>query len=63
MKLEQEQWNDLGWASDVLAGRGDEYDSYEIAKDMLSTLSGHGATSELRSAATSVLTNSTKAAA
>jgi hypothetical protein len=53
--LETEQWDDLQWASDVLAGRGDHHDSTSSATSMLQQISIRGATQQIQHAASVTL--------
>lgn len=40
--LEKEQWADLSWACDVMAGRGDQHDNLASAHNMLQSISVSG---------------------
>jgi hypothetical protein len=53
--LVKEQLNDLHWATDVLSGRGDEHDNSASAINMLSALAKHGATQQIKQAASVML--------
>jgi len=53
--LETEQWDDLHWASDVLAGRGDQHDNRSSATNMLKQISISGATRQIQHAASVTL--------
>lgn len=53
--LETEQWDDLHWASDVLSGRGDQYDNTSSATSMLQQISISGATRQIQHAASVTL--------
>lgn len=53
--LEQEQWEDLNWASNVLAGRGDGCDSLSCAHNMLQSISVNGVTQKIQHAASITL--------
>jgi hypothetical protein len=53
--LEMEQWDDLHWASDVLAGRGDKYDNLSSATNMLQQISISGVTQKIQHAASVTL--------
>lgn len=55
MTLEKEQWDDLHWAADVMSGRGDANDNTLSASNMLESLSAHGATQQIRHAASVTL--------
>ena len=57
--LEKEQQEDLMWAQSVLDGHGCDCDDPGAACNMLSALSQHGVTTEIRSAATNSLLNYT----
>lgn len=53
--IEQEQWDDLSWAGDVVSGRGDTYDCTQSAVSMLCDLTRFGATQQIRHAASVTL--------
>jgi hypothetical protein len=53
--LETEHWDDLHWASDVLAGRGDQHDNTSVATSMLQQISISGATQQIQHAASVTL--------
>lgn len=53
--LEKEQWADLNWACDVIAGRGDQYDNLSSAHNMLQSISVIGATQQIQHAASVTL--------
>lgn len=53
--LEAEQWGDLHWACDVIAGRGDHYDDLSCARNMLQAISVSGATRQIQHAASITL--------
>lgn len=55
MSLESEQWSDLHWAADVISGRGDQNDDKLSADNMLQSLFAHGATQQIRHAASVTL--------
>ncbi len=59
--MECEQWCDLHWATDVIAGRGDSSDDLLAATNMLRTLVKHGATMQIKSAAWLAIDTSMKA--
>lgn len=53
--LEQEQWEDFNWASDVMAGRGDSCDNLSSAHNMLQSISISGVTQKIKHAASVIL--------
>jgi hypothetical protein len=53
--LETEQWDDIDWASNVIAGRGDKFDSLSSATNMLQQISIKGATQQIQHAASVTL--------
>jgi hypothetical protein len=53
--LETEQWSDLQWAHDVLAGRGDVHDNMSSAHNMLESISVNGVTQKIKHAASVTL--------
>ncbi len=53
--IETEQWDDLHWACDVIAGRGDHYDAASSANNMLQSISVNGATQQIKHAASVTL--------
>lgn len=53
--MENEQWADLHWACDVIAGRGDQYDSVSSAHNMLQSISVNGVTRQIQHAASVTL--------
>lgn len=53
--LETEQWADLNWASDVIAGRGDRHDNLSSANNMLKSISVSGVTLQIQHAASVTL--------
>lgn len=52
---ETEQWADLNWACDVMAGRGDQHDSLSCAHNMLQQISISGVTQQIQHAASVTL--------
>jgi hypothetical protein len=63
MTLMKENWDDLSWAADVLAGNGDEHDEARCARNMLEILMTHGATQKIRQKASALLAGSVESAA
>lgn len=63
MTLEKENWDDLSWAADVLAGNGDEQDEARSARNMLEVLMTHGATQKIRQKACVLLATGVETAA
>lgn len=63
MTMEEEQWDDLSWAADVLGGNGDEQDQPQCARNMLEVLMTHGVTQKIRQKASVLLTHSMENAA
>jgi hypothetical protein len=63
MTLEKEQWDDLSWATDVLAGNGDEHDEARSARNMLEVMMTHGATQKIRQKASVLLVSGMETAA
>lgn len=61
--LQDEQLGDLQWATCVLAGRGDDADCPVAANNMLAQLSCHGATQQIKHAASAALVSVQKEAA
>jgi hypothetical protein len=61
--LENEQWIDLNWACDVLAGRGDPHDNVSSARNMLQSISVCGATQQIKHAASVTLVHGVAEAA
>lgn len=62
-ELTDEQISDLQWATDVLAGRGESCDCPVVAGNLLTQLSCHGATQQIKHAASAALVSVQKAAA
>lgn len=50
-ELAHDQDQDMRWAFDVLAGRGNADDSADVARDMLAHLAAGGARPRIRAAA------------
>lgn len=63
MMLAKENWDDLSWAADVLAGNGDEHDEARCACNLLEVLMIHGATQKIRQKASALLAGSVETAA
>jgi hypothetical protein len=63
MTLEKEQWDDMSWAADVLAGNGDEHDETRSARNVLEVLMTQGATQKIRQKASVLLADGMESAA
>jgi hypothetical protein len=55
MTLEQEQYNDLSWAADVVSGAGEQGDSEAVAIHMLEHLAVSGQSAKIRQKANVLL--------
>jgi hypothetical protein len=61
--IEKEQWEDLGWAADVVSGRGTADDNSLAAQHMLQSLACQGATQQIRQASSMTLVHGVAEAA
>jgi hypothetical protein len=63
MTLEQEQYDDLSWAADVVSGAGELGDSHSVATHMLEHLAVSGQSAKIRQKANVLLSVNLRAAA